>query len=109
MLSLDGNTALIELNQQLTLVKLNPDGGISTLTTAVARPAYAGLLKQGAWVSVGHHVFDLEHGRHVGTFASTDTPLALSLSGQGLYLTRPSTPTTVGAGPLRWVAAAKER
>lgn len=105
VLTISGNTALIEHSQKLQLIKLKPDASNEPLTNQVPRPAFSGLVRQGGWVSVGNEVFELERGEHKGAFPSTETPLALSNTGQGLYLTRPATPALLGGGPLRWVNA----
>lgn len=106
VLTIAGNTALIEQSQKVQLMTLEPNGSSTPLTQPIARPAYSSVLVQAPWASVGNHLFHLTQHSYEGAFASTSAPLALSTSGQGLYPTRPSTPTTLGAGPLRWFAAA---
>jgi WD40 repeat protein len=103
VLTIDGTTALVEHSQKLRLIKLNPDASHSALTPPVTRPEYAGVVRQGTWVSVGNEVFHLARNVHAGAFATADTPLSLSTAGQGLYPARSASPTTLGMGPLRWV------
>lgn len=105
VLTIGGNTALIEQNQKLQLIGLNPDGSSSELTQPIPRPEFSSMLVQASFVSVGDHVFHLTNRGYEGSFQTASSPLALSTSGQGLYPTKPATPTTLSAGPLRWVEA----
>lgn len=96
-----GTTALIELNQELTLVGLNPDGSHVQLSPSVKRPAFSSVLQQGPVVAVGNQVFDLEALVYAGEFDSP-SPLALTRTRRGLFAAASPIPTSLPLGPLHW-------
>jgi hypothetical protein len=107
VVSVSGNTALIEQNLQLTVITLNPDASFTARTGPIKRTPFSGVLRQGAIVSVGPHVFDLAKRSYLGRYAADGSPLALSRGGDGLFPVKAATPTELGSGPLVWHAPSK--
>jgi len=109
VLALHGNTALLERNDEIVLVRLKPDATLDRLSQPIKRPPFAAILSHGAWVAVGPLLFELQQGKHIGSFPLINglprAPLALSTSGSGLFPARPASPTRVSEGPFRWVTA----
>jgi hypothetical protein len=99
------NVALLEHNQELRLVTLNPDATHSPASLGVQRPPFSGTLRNGAFVAVGDHLFDLQNRRYDGRWHAAGTPLTLSQFGLGLFPARPASPTQLALGPLQWLAA----
>jgi hypothetical protein len=104
VLAVSGTTALIEREQQLTVVRLDANGSATPRTVPVERTPFSGVLRSGTLVSVGPHVFDLNRMVYLGRYRVDVAPLALSRAGDGLLPAEPATPTKLATGPLIWHA-----
>lgn len=102
VIAVSGATALVERELKLSLIGLNPDASTTPLTTPVTRAAFSGVLRQGNLVAVGQHLFDMSKRAHLGAFATSATPLALTRTGEGLFPARSASPTELGTGPFTW-------
>ncbi len=100
--AVSGTTALVERELEMVVIGLNRDATTTQLTAAVKRSPFSGIVRQGPFVAVGSHLFDLGRRTYVGQFAQRGTPLALSHWGAGLFPHRPATPSELATGPLSW-------
>lgn len=107
VLAVDGTTALIEREAKLTVVTLNPDATVTPKTGPVTRAPFSGVSRQGEFVAVGEHVFDLTKRVYLGRYAARGTPLAVSRGGDGLFPLVSATPTELARGPLVWHSPSK--
>jgi hypothetical protein len=100
--AVSGTTALVERELEMVVIALNRDATTTRLTAAVKRSPFSAIVRQGAFVAVGSHLFDLGRRNYVGRFAQPGTPLALSQAGAGLFPSRPASPSELATGPLTW-------
>lgn len=109
VLALHGATALLERQDQISIVTLNADATLTQAEPTLRRPPLARVLTQGQWVAVGALLFDLETKTHAGSFPPIGSvhraPEALSISGMGLFASRAASTQRVSYGPYRWQGA----